>query len=102
MRRTKQPAVYIMASRRNGTLYIGVTSDLSGRVAVHKQDLMDGFTKRYAVHQLVYFELCPSMIDAIAREKALKKKHWACKIELIEMANPDWLDLYPSIVERRF
>lgn len=93
----KRPAIYILASRRNGTLYIGVTSDLPGRVSVHKQDLVDGFTKRYAVHSLVYYELFDTMADAIAREKQLKKFSRARKIALIEAGNPNWLDLYEEI-----
>ena len=93
----KRPAIYILASRRNGTLYIGVTSDLPGRVSVHKHDLVDGFTKRYGVHNLVYYELFDTMPDAIAREKQLKKFSRARKITLIESGNPNWLDLYDDI-----
>jgi len=69
----KQPAVYILASKRNGTLYVGVTSDLIKRVWEHKNDLAEGFTKKYGVHSLVYFEQCDDMITAIGREKQLKK-----------------------------
>jgi putative endonuclease len=90
----KQPAVYILASRRNGTLYIGVTSDLTGRISEHKQDLVEGFTKRYGVHDLVYTEFLPTMAEAIAREKQLKKYRRAEKIALVERANPAWRDLY--------
>jgi putative endonuclease len=93
-----QPAVYILASRRNGTLYVGVTSDLVKRVYEHKQDLADGFSKKYGVHQLVYFELAKDMLSAIAREKQIKKWKRAWKVELIERANPEWRDLYPEIV----
>lgn len=93
----KRPAIYIMASRRNGTLYIGVTSDLPGRVSVHKQDLVDGFTKRYAVHSLVYYELFDTMAEAIAREKQLKKFSRTRKIALIEAGNANWLDLYDEV-----
>ncbi len=93
----KRPAIYILASRQNGTLYIGVTSDLADRVAVHKQDLIAGFTKRYGVHILVYYEDFNTMADAIAREKQLKKFARARKIELIEANNPDWQDLYEAI-----
>ena len=94
---TKQPAVYILASRRNGTLYIGVTSDLVKRVWEHKQDLVGGFTKQYGVHTLVYFELHANMESAIEREKQLKKWNRAWKLELIEKENPGWEDLWPSI-----
>jgi len=80
----RQPAVYILASRRNGTLYIGVTSDLVKRAYEHKQDLIEGFTKQYGVHQLVYFEMHEDMVSAITREKQLKKWNRAWKIELIE------------------
>jgi putative endonuclease len=94
----RQPAVYILASRRNGTLYIGVTSDLAKRAYEHKHDLVDGFTKRYGVHQLVYFEMHEDMISAISREKQLKKWNRAWKIELIERQNSDWRDLYAELV----
>jgi len=94
----KQPAVYILASRRNGTLYIGVTSDLIKRVWEHRNDVVAGFTKKYGVHRLVYYELHGTMSDAIAREKALKKWNRQWKLELIEGSNPDWNDLFDSIV----
>lgn len=94
----KQPAVYILASQRNGTLYIGVTSDLVQRVWQHKNDVADGFTKKYGVHTLVYFELLDDMENAIIREKRLKKWNRAWKLRLIEEKNPDWNDLYASIV----
>jgi putative endonuclease len=93
----RQPAVYILASRRNGTLYIGVTSDLLKRAYEHKQDLVEGFTKRYGVHELVYFEMHEDMIAAITREKQLKKWNRAWKIDLIEQRNPDWRDLYAEL-----
>jgi putative endonuclease len=95
---SKQPAVYILSSKRNGTLYVGVTSDLVKRVWAHKNNLVEGFTKRYGVHQLVWYELHESMESAIKREKRLKdwKRKW--KLQLIESANPNWEDLYPSIV----
>jgi putative endonuclease len=89
----KQPAVYILASKPNGTLYVGVTSDLARRVEAHRSGAVIGFTKKYKVEQLVYFELHDSMIDAIQREKRLKKWNRAWKIELIEKANPEWDDL---------
>ncbi|MEA3278937.1 MAG: GIY-YIG nuclease family protein [Pseudomonadota bacterium] len=91
---TKKPAVYILASRRNGTLYIGVTSNLVKRVWEHKNDLVDGFTKKYGVHRLVYYELFETMAEAIAREKQLKGWQRAWKLELIESGNPDWRDLW--------
>ena len=94
----KQPAVYILANTKNGTLYTGVTSDLVKRVWEHKQDLVDGFTKKYQVHHLVYYELCEDMLSAIAREKQIKAGSRKKKIALIEISNIDWLDLYSSIV----
>jgi putative endonuclease len=92
-----QPAIYILASRRNGTLYIGVTSDLVGRVSVHKQDLIGGFTSRYGVHQLVHVEMHATMDAAINREKELKKWSRARKMALIERSNPTWRDLCPEV-----
>jgi len=94
----KQPAVYILASRRNGTLYTGVTSSLAERVWQHKNDVTEGFTKRHGVHLLVWYELYDTMESAIRREKAIKewKREW--KLELIEKTNPTWQDLYVSIV----
>lgn len=96
---SKQPCVYMLASRRNGTLYIGVTSDLVKRVWEHRNDLADGFTKRYGVHTLVWYELHEEMPSAIAREKAMKewKRRW--KLDLIERANPEWRDLYGGLLE---
>ena len=94
---TKQPAVYILASKRNGTLYIGVTSDLIKRVWQHRNDEVDGFTKQYQVHTLVYFELHNTMMDAIRREKQIKKWYRAWKIRLIEEENPEWRDLWFEI-----
>jgi putative endonuclease len=90
----KQPAVYILASGRNGTLYIGVTSDLQKRTWEHKNDLIEGFTKRYSVHRLVYYELHEEMVSAIRREKQIKKWHRDWKLKLIEGENPDWNDLW--------
>jgi putative endonuclease len=94
----KQPCVYILASRRNGTLYVGVISGLVKRVWEHSNDLTEGFTQRYRVHMLVWFEQHETMEAAISREKAIKewKRHW--KLELIERLNPDWRDLYAEIV----
>ena len=93
----KQPAVYILASRRNGTLYIGVTSDLVQRVWQHKNDLVEGFTKKYSVHMLVYYEWHEDMESAILREKRLKKWNRSWKLRLIEEINPDWQDLSTEI-----
>ena len=94
----KQPAVYIMTNKRNGTLYIGVTSDLIKRVWEHKNSMVQGFTKRYGIHLLVWYELHESMGSAILREKRLKnwKRDW--KLKLIEDTNPDWRDLYETMV----
>ena len=89
----KQPAVYILASQRNGTLYIGVTSDLIKRIWEHKNDLVEGFTQKYKVHQLVYFEQHQDMLAAITREKQIKKWNRAWKLRLIERENPEWRDL---------
>jgi putative endonuclease len=94
----KQPAVYILASKRNGTLYTGVTSDLVQRIWQHKNNVVKGFTEKYGVHTLVYFELHDDMESAIVREKRLKKWNRAWKLRLIEEKNPDWNDLYPSIL----
>ena len=93
----REPCVYILASARHGTLYIGVTSDLPTRVWTHKQDLVEGFTKRYGVHTLVWYELHDSMADAITREKQLKrwKRDW--KFRLIREFNPGWRDLYNDL-----
>jgi len=94
----KHPCVYLLASRRNGTLYVGVTSNLVKRVWEHKEDLAEGFTKRYGVHTLVWYEPHESMEAAIRREKAIKewKRRW--KLELIEKTNPQWRDLYGELV----
>jgi putative endonuclease len=93
----KQPSVYILASKRNGTLYVGVTSDFVGRISEHKQDLIEGFTKRYGVHDLVYIEFHEDMDTAIKREKQIKRWRRAWKLALIEKDNPGWRDLYPEL-----
>jgi putative endonuclease len=90
----KEPCVYILASKPNGVLYIGVTSSLFDRVAIHKQDLVDGFTKRYGVHRLVYYEMHETMEQAIRRESQLKKWKRAWKVRLIQSMNPEWCDLF--------
>jgi putative endonuclease len=94
----KQPAVYILANKRNGTLYVGVTSDLVKRIWEHKNNMVEGFTKQYNVHQLVWYELHESMESAIMREKRLKDWKRVWKLELIESKNSDWLDLFNTIV----
>ena len=87
------PAVYMLASRRNGTLYIGVTSNLGRRVWEHQMELVEGFTKEYGVHTLVWYETHPTMESAITREKRMKAWRREWKIELIEESNPMWEDL---------
>ena len=89
--------MYLLASKRNGTLYIGVTSDLIKRVWQHKNNAVEGFTKRYGVHLLVWFEVHENMASALTREKAIKewKRQW--KLKLIETANPEWRDLYEDL-----
>ncbi len=94
----KQPAVYIMASRERGTLYIGVTGWLKERVHEHREGLSDGFTKKYGVTHLAWFELHADFPSAIRRETQLKKWNRAWKLELIERTNPTWRDLWPDIV----
>ncbi|MBP8232185.1 GIY-YIG nuclease family protein [Rhizorhabdus sp.] len=89
----KQPAVYILASARHGTLYIGVTSDLLGRVHQHRESLIKGFSSRYGVSRLVYYECFDDMISAITREKQLTKWRRDWKLNLIEASNPGWDDL---------
>ena len=90
--------VYILASKRNGTLYIGVTSNLIKRIYEHKNNLIEGFTKKYNIHNLVYYEITEDVNSAITREKQLKiwKRNW--KIELIEKNNPGWKDLYFELI----
>jgi len=90
----KQYYVYILASKKNGTLYIGITNNLVRRVYEHKEGLVEGFTKKYNVKNLVYYEIHNSVYEAIKREKALKKWLRKWKIELIEKMNPTWKDLY--------
>ena len=97
--REKLPCVYILASRKGGTLYAGVTSDLPGRVMNHKEGSVPGFTKRYGVDRLVYFEMHPTMQHAITREKQIKKWYRAWKIALIEKANPQWRDLSKEVLD---
>ena len=93
----KQPCVYILASKRNGTLYIGVTSGLIRRIWEHKNDLVEGFSKKHGTHTLVWYEPHETMESAITREKALKRWKRVWKLELIEKANPSWRDLYHDL-----
>ena len=90
--------VYILASKRNGTLYIGVTNNLERRVYEHQQGLVEGFTKKYGVHHLVYHEATADIHTALAREKELKKWNRKWKLELIEKENPDWKDLITGLL----
>ena len=94
----RQPCVYLLASKRNGTLYAGVTSNLVKRIWEHKHHVVDGFTKAYGVEILVWYEAHETMESAISREKAIKnwKREW--KIKVIEMMNPQWLDLYSDLL----
>ena len=96
----KQPAVYILASQPHGTLYIGVTSDLCSRISLHKQKLYSGFTAKYRVDKLVYFEFHDSMDHAIRREKQLKEWKRIWKLQLIEEFNPHWLDRFTELCGR--
>ena len=93
----KQPAVYILANKPYGTLYVGVTSNLASRVEAHRSGSVEGFTKTYGTDRLVYFELHDTMLDAIQREKNIKKWRRAWKLELIQKANPLWADLIADI-----
>jgi len=94
----KQPCVYIVASRRNGTLYTGVTSNMPRRAHEHREGLVPGFSKKYNCRMLVWHELHQTMSDAIAREKQIKGGSRAKKIAMIESLNPDWNDLYDSLI----
>ncbi len=93
----RAPAVYIMASGRNGTLYPGVTANLARRVYEHREALRPDFTRRYGCKLLVWYEGYPTMTDAIAREKQIKAGSRTKKLALIEAMNPDWRDLYPGL-----
>lgn len=90
--------VYIMASQKNGTIYVGVTSNLIKRVYEHKTEIFEGFTKKYNIKNLVYYEIYEDIVEAIKREKALKGWTRKEKIELIENQNPDWKDLYTELI----
>lgn len=93
----RQPAVYIMANKRNGTLYTGVTSNLIQRVYQHKNSLIKGFSRTYGCKLLVYYEQFESMLDAITREKIIKGGSRKKKMALIEKLNPEWQDLYDTL-----
>jgi len=94
----KTPAVYIMANKRNGTLYVGVTSNLQRRVYEHKSGTLDGFTKKYSCNLLVFYEIHETMESAILREKQIKAGSRSKKISLIDTMNPQWEDLYENII----
>jgi putative endonuclease len=94
----RQPCVYLLASIRNGTLYTGVTSNLMKRIWEHKNNLVEGFTKKYDVHTLVWYEVHETMESAIRREKAIKNWKRAWKVKVIEELNPEWRDLYPDLL----
>jgi putative endonuclease len=94
----KEPAVYILSNCKNGTLYIGVTSNLVQRVYQHKHDLVDGFSKKYQTHKLVYYEIHASMESAILKEKQLKRWERQWKVRIIDKSNPEWKDLYSELL----
>jgi putative endonuclease len=95
----KQYYVYILFNKKNGTLYVGVTNDLVKRVWQHKNKVVEGFTKQYSIDKLGYYEVCNDINSAIAREKQLKGGKRKAKLELIELNNPNWNDLYYDIVD---
>ena len=97
-RKTKQYYVYILASKKNGTLYIGVTENLVKRIYEHKNNLVEGFTQKYNVHQLVYYEMTNDVNSALLREKQIKKWERKWKLNLIERKNPEWKDLYSEVI----
>jgi putative endonuclease len=92
------PCVYILCTRKYGTLYVGVTSNIARRAWEHREGLIEGFTKRYGVKTLVYLEFHATMIEAITREKQIKEWQREWKLELIEAANPEWRDLYDDLI----
>lgn len=94
----KEPAIYIMANKKNGTLYTGITSDIIQRVYQHKEGILKGFTHQYDCKMLVYYELHESIISAIEREKKIKAGSRKSKIQLIESLNPRWQDLYRDVI----
>jgi len=94
----KQPCVYLLASGRNGTLYVGVTSNLIKRVYEHRNELADGFSKKYGVNDLVWYEIHETMDSAITREKQIKKWNRGIRIRFIEKMNKEWRDLWPDLI----
>ena len=90
--------VYILASEKNGTLYVGITSNLIKRIYEHKNNIVKGFTEKYKVHKLVYYEECSDIYEAIQRKKQVKRWYRKWKIELIENFNPEWEDLYYKLL----
>ena len=98
MKQEKTYCVYILANKRNGTLYIGVSSNLKKRIYEHKNGIIEGFTKKYKIHLLVYYELFNNVNEAITREKQLKKWNRKWKMKLIEKVNPQWKDLYDDLM----
>ena len=94
----KQPCIYILANKPRGTLYIGVTSDLKARIWQHKNEVVQGFSQKYALHYLVFYEMHETMLEAIQREKQLKKWNRDWKVKLIEGFNENWADLYSQII----
>jgi putative endonuclease len=94
----KQPVLYILASKRNGTLYTGVTSNLVKRIWEHRNNQLEGFTKKYQIHMLVYYEVHEDMYEAIVREKQIKQWNRKWKLDLIEKMNPQWQDLWNEII----
>ena len=96
----KQPVVYILSNKRNGTIYVGVTSDLAKRITQHKEGQAEGFSSKYHLHTLVWYEYCETMTQAIEREKQLKDWNRAWKIRLIEKVNPYWNDLSEGFLEQ--
>ncbi len=93
----RRPCVYVLASKRNGTLYVGVTSDIARRAWQHRSNAVGGFVRDYGVQRLVFIEFHETIADAILREKRIKKWHRAWKLELIERDNPQWHDLYDQL-----
>ena len=93
----KDSYVYILASQKNGTLYTGVTSDLIKRIYQHKEKAVDGFTKKYKINKIVYYEIHTYIVEAISREKKIKRWRRAWKLALIEKTNPQWHDLYEQL-----
>jgi len=98
MIKEKQPAVYMMANKRNGTIYVGVTSDLVKRIYEHREGLVEGFSKKYGCKTFVWYEQYEDMTNAILREKQIKAGNRKKRLQLIEVKNPDWKDLYDSIL----